>query len=594
MNVVGRLLLLLRLAFWGILVFGVVFDAQADTRTPKRVLLIHSFGRDFEPYASIAAIFRTGVAQGPDYILFYEATLDAGGETSAQTEQTFVAYLRSRFASGAPDLVVTFGPPAAKFYLRHRDELFGATPLLLTALDERHLQGATLQPNDSAVLSKTDIPRLFDNMFQLFPRTKLIAIVVGSSQLERFWVTALKAVLAHYAVNVLWLDTLPLAQIKKRVAKLPPDSVVFLPLFIVDGAGVPHDRLEALAMLRSAANAPIFGPFDTDLGKGVVGGPLTSQSQIAEAAVAEGLRMLSGATSTAPRIQVFGFATPAYDERELDRWNVDRSRLPPGSDLRFKPPSLWDEHRAAAIAISAAILLQATMITALLAQRIRRRKAEREARTLGGLLITAHEDERRRLARELHDHFTQRLASLAIQSATIEKRRRETEGGDLAHAIREGLVELSQDVHALSYRLHPSVIEDLGLVAALRTECDRVARQESLLVDLHCQEVPKSLSADTALCLFRVAQEALRNVVRHARASAVEVSLQDSRGALELGVRDNGKGFDATRRGERPSLGLLSMRERVRSIGGELAVESNLGQGTRVVARVPIHEETRA
>ena len=166
------------------------------------------------------------------------------------------------------------------------------------------------------------------------------------------------------------------------------------------------------------------------------------------------------------------------------------------------------------------VLLQAALITALLLQRAGRRSAERAAVGLTGRLLTAHEDERRRLARELHDDLTQRLARLAIDAGKLE---RNAEGGGLATGMRKDLVRLSEDVHALSYRLHPSVLDDLGLVEALRAECDRVERHGDLRVGVDARDVPETLPIETSLCLFRVAQEALNNAVRHAGASAVSV-----------------------------------------------------------------------
>jgi len=132
------------------------------------------------------------------------------------------------------------------------------------------------------------------------------------------------------------------------------------------------------------------------------------------------------------------------------------------------------------------------------------------------------------------------------------------------------------------------VIEDLGLVEALRIECDRVAHQGPLHVNFDCHDVPRKLPVDAALCLFRVAQEALRNVERHARAKHVEVSVKGQDGGVALAVRDNGTGFDPSRSGERASLGLASMRERVRLLGGRLHIQSGPGNGTSLSAWVPL------
>ena len=215
------------------------------------------------------------------------------------------------------------------------------------------------------------------------------------------------------------------------------------------------------------------------------------------------------------------------------------------------------------------------------------------ARELSGRLINAQEEERSRLARELHDDVTQRLAVLAIEAGRGEQILSSAAGGKAMHAIREGLIRLSEDVHALSSGLHPTMLEDLGLIETLKTECERFGRMASIPVDVKAQEVPDPLPHAVALCLYRIAQEALRNVGRHARASAVQVSLRCLDGGVQLAVRDNGAGFDPAQQRDRPSLGHASMRQRVYQLNGELEVESAPGQGTTVLAWVPLKEEQR-
>lgn len=575
------------------LLLALASEAVLATST-KRVLIIHSFGRDFEPYGTTGSVFRTELVSGsPDTVRLYEATFDAGRKASTREEQTFIDYLIARFDGNAPDLVVTIGPPAARFYLAHRNRIFPDAPYMMAALDERLARGAPLRPGDAAIVGKVDLPRLFEDFLRAVPDTKTVAMVFGASDLERYWVAAAREVLAKFEgrIEFLWLNDLSLEQINHRVAKLPPQSAVFLGLMITDAAGIPHDRAEVLAQLHKAANAPIFGLYETDLGKGSVGGPYSSQRRHGEQMATAALRILNGTASDTTQFEITGFSPPVYDWRELDRWKIHSEHLPPGSEIRFKPPSFWEEHRTAVVATFAALLIQTALIGSLLLQRMGRRRAEREAHSLGGRLITAHEDERRRLARELHDDVTQRLAVLAIEAAKIET------SGDPANrlalgAVRDGLVDLSEDVHALSYQLHPSIIEDLGLVEALKAECDRVAHQETIDVALDFGSLHAKLPSDAAICLFRVAQEALRNVVRHAGASTVNVSLHADDAGLTLCVRDNGAGFDDSGKRDRASLGLASMRERVRLQGGRIDIESTPGRGTAVIAWIPLQKAT--
>jgi signal transduction histidine kinase len=217
-----------------------------------------------------------------------------------------------------------------------------------------------------------------------------------------------------------------------------------------------------------------------------------------------------------------------------------------------------------------------------------RRRAEDEARDLNGRLITAHEDERARLAHALHDDVTQRLALLAIDAGSKEKGLSDTIAGQAMRSMRRDLVQLSEDVHALSYALHPAILEDLGLIEALKAECARFGAVEGIPANLKASDDVDQPTSALSLCLYRVAQEALRNVARHSGGSSVEIALRAVGGGLELTVRDNGVGFDPTRKQGRPSLGLAGMRQRLALVDGELLINSAPGGGTSVVARAPL------
>ena len=217
------------------------------------------------------------------------------------------------------------------------------------------------------------------------------------------------------------------------------------------------------------------------------------------------------------------------------------------------------------------------------------KQAEEALRDLSRRLIRAHEDERALLARELHDDVTQRLAVLAIDVGRAELAAPDGAQAPVMRSVRAELVSLSEDIHSLAYQLHPSVLDELGLAEALRAECERRARHGRLVVSMDIESSAAMAGKDAALCLFRVAQEALTNVARHAGTQTASVTLRQAGGGLLLAVRDDGAGFDPVNPRAGRSLGLESMRERLHLVNGTLDIETKPGQGTTIVAWVPAH-----
>lgn len=216
-------------------------------------------------------------------------------------------------------------------------------------------------------------------------------------------------------------------------------------------------------------------------------------------------------------------------------------------------------------------------------------KNERELRELSRRLIRAGEEERKRLARDLHDDLNQRLAVLAMQIQRLGESPPDSPEAltTRAWALWEQTTAVCDDVQRLAYQLHPSKLEELGLVPAARGFCEELAVQTGIRIRFSDGSLPDSLPPDVSLCLYRVLQESLWNVARHSGAGEATVVLQGRGSWLLLEVVDRGRGFDVE---SIPAggLGLLSMRERVRLLGGELEIESASGTGTRIVARVPL------
>jgi signal transduction histidine kinase len=222
-----------------------------------------------------------------------------------------------------------------------------------------------------------------------------------------------------------------------------------------------------------------------------------------------------------------------------------------------------------------------------------------ELRQLTATLLQVQEEERRRLSCELHDDLNQKLAVLVMEVDALERQAAHTlapgvgaeapAGGAALRAalraLRGRVVELSDDVRGLAYRLHPSILDHLGLAIALQSYVEEFAKREKIRVTFTHRQVPESLPPEVATCLYRVAQEGLRNVAKHARASRAAMTLWMGSNALHLSIKDSGVGFNP---GERRGLGLISMQERVRALNGTLAIRSKPGDGTQVDVRVPV------
>jgi PAS domain S-box-containing protein len=216
------------------------------------------------------------------------------------------------------------------------------------------------------------------------------------------------------------------------------------------------------------------------------------------------------------------------------------------------------------------------------------KKIENARTELLGRLVRVQEEEHRRIARELHDDLTQQLAVLAIDAGTLEQQPccPQKIVGKL-RGMREQLAALSEDIHSLSRQLHPSILDDLGLVAALRLECLGLEQRDKIKVRYDARNIPVDLPRDVSLCVYRVAQEALRNVVHHAKCPQASLRLVANDSELVMCVRDKGVGFDVTP-GGKTGLGLESMRERVRLIQARLKVRSLRGEGTSITMRVSL------
>lgn len=220
--------------------------------------------------------------------------------------------------------------------------------------------------------------------------------------------------------------------------------------------------------------------------------------------------------------------------------------------------------------------------------------SRQEMQQLASQLLRVKEEERRRISRDLHDDINQRLALRAMEIEAVERQLSSSpvHVGRAVRAIQDRVVELSEDVCHLAYQFHPSILDELGLPIALQRLVDDFMARTNVCGSFGHKNIPEVVPQKTATCLYRVAQESLNNVARHAEASRVDVELIRSRFWLTVMITDDGVGFvSGQSQNGRHGLGLLSMKERVALVHGTLQIESAVGKGTRVQVVVPVLEE---
>jgi signal transduction histidine kinase len=556
----------------------------------RSVLILNTYDGGQELFSRTTEDFmRELQRQFSEPIAFYTLNLDARW-TEPKREELAAQLLRDHYADRLPDMVFTVGVPPIRFWNKYRDSIAAQAPLIALT-QEGVLRPELLRSGDIARITRLSFSAVMDNLLLLRPDTSRVVMVFGSTPLERAVAARARQELEAYSeqLSIEFTNDMTQSELQTRLGGLSEESAVYYGLYVTDADGV-NPRDSGLSLTRLASAVPIFGTFDHQLGEGIVGGRLVQLQQISVDAAEAGAAILRG-EAVGETWKLFELGTPVYDWRELNRWGIDIDRLPAGSEIRFRPLSLWEQYSAWIILAIAVVVAQGLLIATLLTQRRLRHAAELAQKKLSGKLINAYEDERRSIARELHDDLSHRLARLAIDAGLIGRNPDSDALDQELRNLRQELATTSEAVHDISYRLHPSIVEDLGISTALRTECERVQKYTDASIEVQIGEIPERIPNDAALCAYRVIQEALNNAVRHAQADNIVILLEKDGQRLKLEVSDDGRGFNQAQAKSKVSLGLSSMRERVSMMDGTIGIRSTPGAGTTVGAVVPLTGE---
>ena len=605
--------------------FALSFTANVPAAEPKRVLLIHSFGSGTPPFTVESTAFETELVEKMgERVDLDEVSLDMARYADRDMQEAIVDYLQKRKAKWRPDLVVTIGAPAGIFAANYRDRLFPETPILYATLDRRLLPPGALDNNATYIGQVYEIPSFIEDMLQIAPATKNIEVIVGATTLEHHWQEVFKKAAEPLAgrVKFTYYSNLSFEQMKERVSKLPPDSYIFFLLLLRDAAGVTLNADEALQRLHAVANAPINSIFNHQLGLGIVGGRLHPSDRVGKEAAHVAIRILHGepASSFPPRF--VERLPPRYDWRELQRWKINEKLLPPGSTVLFRVPTVWERYRAWIVAGLSVFILQGLLITGLLANLVKRHRAERSL-TQAQEEAHRHREQINLLSRvSLLGEMTASLAHELNQplSAIITNANAGMRSIDRGKEDPGTLREILVDVEADGRRAH-EIIQDVRNTIKkgdptrhrinlneLVTKVAHIVRPDA--VAYSC-EIETSLAGD--LPLIKVdpvqIQQVLVNLVSNALDAMrqtppdqrrVEISTAGNADSeVRLSVRDHGTGIRAevqehlfdqffTTKEQGLGMGLAIVRSIVESHGGRIVAENVADGGARFHFTLPV------
>jgi PAS domain S-box-containing protein len=688
---------------------------RAQQAQARNVLLMFTFyERDQTILNAIEAAVRSHV---PGPVNFTVEYLESPRLEEEPYRDSLADTLRREYEGKKPDLVLAASEPALRFVVQYRDTMFPATPIVFW-----EISSSLAYQKTAGVTGVATPPGTRDTInlaLRLQPDTTTVAVISGASEIEQYWLKEVHEELLRHQDRVKEIDIVgpPGAELLRRIAALPARTAI---LFQLNPQELLQPAISNWDVLAAAAQRfPTYSIFSLlALDHGGIGGAYFERGEDAAAAGVLAGRVLSGESpDNIPVVRIQNLKIKV-DWRQLQRWHIAESSLPPGAIVLYRQPTLWDQYKGYVVGGISLIVVEAALILALLWNRARRRRSEKElviaydrlrmavqaatsvgwdtdyrsgrnrwfgdvqtmfglsggrhevsmgdfiqrvhaddrervraaierakqnreayaaefrvVRTdgvvrwitargkfyfasngqpermlgmasdvterklaeealsrLSGQLINAQEEERRRIAREIHDDFQQRLAVLAIELESLAQDMGEKDAiallrlRDLSYQVNA----LGADLHSLSHRLHSSTLDSMGLVAALKGLCSEFRKHHDLDASLVAENVPEKIPNETALCLFRIAQEALQNARKHSRSQVVRVRVEGVEGTIHLSIRDQGVGFDPEQLARRGGIGIRSMEERARLVNGRIEVRSEPGNGTTVQVWVPV------
>jgi signal transduction histidine kinase len=583
----------------------------------KSVLVLYSNNRLVPGNVAVdhglgAALQNTGERS----VRTYSEFLDSPEFSGEAYENLVVSYLHGKYAGSPPDAIVAVSDDALGFIVRHRAQLFPGAPVVYTGVPAKVLQ--TLQPLPADIVG---VPNDFDysstisQALRWHPNARRLVIVTGASWQDKATEARLRrelpAVMGGVATEF-W-SGLPVTVLQNRLRSLDPGSVVFTAGFFQDGDGNQFNPHDSAILIASAAAAPVYGPFETFIGTGVVGGRMPSFEQMGRQAGQAVNAIFAGAAPATLRLPTSTPAPLQLDWRQAQRWRIDEKMIPAGTVVHFKEPSVWEAHRTEVLIALSVILLQAAFIMALFIERRRRSAAELTTQNLNAQLAHAS---RLAVAGELTAAIAHEInqplgaiqtsadaADLLLQSngdrredllRIVTRIRRDTvRASDVIRRLRTLLARHEPERRAFDLA---AAMSDVAMI--LRPEAER----RKVTLDVRPMFAPPSVAGDRTqiqqvlINLVLNAMDAVTGLPENRRLIEVLIERRDAN--ARISVQDRGCGipgetlpklFDSffSTKQQGMGLGLSIARSIVDAHGGRIWAENREGHGAAFHVELP-------
>jgi signal transduction histidine kinase len=594
-----------------------VGNATSEAQSPvKQVLVLQSLNRgnlQLDQFTGELRVRLDKLAGKPVNVV--QVVVSPTGSVGAP-EQAVLDYIRALYARRAPpDLIMTVGGNAAAFARQHRELLFPGTPLLYASVDQRWLRGAPFDDNETAVAVVNDFPGLVDDILTVRPGTRHVFVVIGSGANAQFWRQELETAFQRFRNRVTfdWSDELSFAEILQRAASLPGHSAIIYFSLVSDAHGGTYPDERVLADLHASTNVPLFGGLSSYLGHGIVGGTMMSVDDLARRTAEIASRILDGELPSRLRVPAQLPGPPQFDWRELKRWGIPESRLPSGSVVKYRSPTLWAEHKFTVLTSAGALVFQMLLITLLLLERRGRQRAEVQSRR--NLELAANANRRAMisaLTTSIGHELGQPISAIAHNAHALQML------ADMGQADTAAIGDILSDIQSeavLASRIIDRHRKMLRSHQLLKTPIDlHTVIDESLALlsnDMRVKQIRASLDLSSTPCVVDgdpvLLQQVFINLLRNAMDALVDAPPARRRilirsvvrtTTVEVTVRDTGVGLPAeimgslfmpfvTTKSEGLGIGLAITQRLVEAHAGTITAQGRRGGGATFTITLP-------